>query len=55
MAEIKSGLTAGMNVVTGTAADLVGTSNTGRFGGGFAVPGGGPVQRVEGPNVKTGN
>jgi membrane fusion protein, macrolide-specific efflux system len=55
MAEIKSGLTAGMNVVTGTAADLVGTSNTGRFGGGFAVPGGGPVQRVEAPNVKTGN
>jgi macrolide-specific efflux system membrane fusion protein len=53
-AEIKSGLTEGTNVVTGTTADLVGSSNNGGFGrGGFGVPGG-AVQRVEGPNVKVG-
>jgi macrolide-specific efflux system membrane fusion protein len=55
MAEIKSGLAEGTAVVTGTTADLVGTSTTGRAfpGGGVAIPGNGPVQRVEGgPNVK---
>jgi RND family efflux transporter MFP subunit len=56
MAEIKSGLAEGTAVVTGTTADLAGTTPTsGRFGGGFAVPGGGPVQRVEGPTVKSGD
>ena len=54
-AEIKSGLAEGTAVVTGTAADLVGTVNDnggGRFGaGGVAIPGGGPRNVVieEGP------
>jgi RND family efflux transporter MFP subunit len=51
MAEIKSGLEEGTAVVTGTTADLVGNSFTGRNG----FPGGGvavPIQRVEGPNAK---
>jgi macrolide-specific efflux system membrane fusion protein len=56
MAEIKSGLDEGANVVTGTTADLVGNSFTGGRGfsaGGVAIPGNGPVQRVDGgPNVK---
>ena len=53
MAEIKSGLTEGANVVTGTTADLVSnSSNAGGFRGGVAVPGG--VQRVEGPVFKQG-
>jgi macrolide-specific efflux system membrane fusion protein len=48
MAEIKSGLSEGMNVVTGTTADLVGTNtNNGRFGGG-AFPGGGTFRQVDG-------
>ena len=57
MAEIKSGLEAGAAVVTGTTADLVSNSFTGsgRFqGGGVAIPGGGPVQRIDGPSVKQG-
>ena len=43
-AEIKSGLSEGTAVVTGTASDLIGTANSGngRFGGGVAVPIGGP-------------
>lgn len=49
-AEIKSGLAAGTAVVTGTAADLVGTVNDnggGRFGtGGVAIPGGGGPRNV---------
>jgi RND family efflux transporter MFP subunit len=54
MAEIKSGLTEGTDVVTGTTADLLGTSNQGGgFGRGGFVPGGG-VQRVEGPIIKQG-
>ena len=53
MAEIKSGLAEGTAVVTGTTADLVGTSSsTGRFGGGVAIPGGGPIQRFDGGNVR---
>jgi macrolide-specific efflux system membrane fusion protein len=54
MAEIKSGLDEGANVVTGTTADLVGNSLTGAggFRGGVAIPGDGPVQRVEGPDLK---
>ena len=54
MAEIKSGLTEGANVVTGTTADLLGNSFTGDGGprGGVAIPGNGPVQRIEGPNFK---
>jgi membrane fusion protein, macrolide-specific efflux system len=55
MAEIKSGLEAGAAVVTGTTADLLSnSSNSGGFRGGVAIPGGGPVQRVEGPSVKQG-
>jgi RND family efflux transporter MFP subunit len=55
MAEIKSGLTEGANVVTGTTADLVSNSSSaGAFRGGVAVPGGGPVQRVDGPVFKQG-
>jgi macrolide-specific efflux system membrane fusion protein len=54
MAEIKSGLTEGANVVTGTTADLLSnSSNAGGFRGGVAVPGGGP-QRIEGPSFKQG-
>jgi hypothetical protein len=54
MAEIKSGLTEGTDVVTGTTADLLGTSNQGGgFGRGGFVHGGG-VQRVEGPIIKQG-
>lgn len=43
LAEIKSGLAEGTPVVTGTAADLAGTSNGngGLGGGGIAIPGGG--------------
>jgi macrolide-specific efflux system membrane fusion protein len=42
LAEIKSGLAEGTAVVTGTAADLAGTSNgNGLAGGGIAIPGGG--------------
>jgi membrane fusion protein, macrolide-specific efflux system len=54
MAEIKSGLDEGANVVTGTTADLLGNSFTGAggFRGGVAIPGNGPVQRVEGPDFK---
>jgi len=54
MAEIKSGLTEGTAVVTGTTADLLGNSFTGAggFRGGVAIPGNGPVQRVEGPGFK---
>jgi membrane fusion protein, macrolide-specific efflux system len=54
MAEIKSGLSEGSAVVTGTTADLVGNSFTGAggFRGGVAIPGNGPVQRVEGPDIK---
>jgi macrolide-specific efflux system membrane fusion protein len=56
MAEIKSGLDEGTAVVTGTAADLLGNSFTGAggFRGGVAIPGNGPVQRVEGPDLKQG-
>jgi macrolide-specific efflux system membrane fusion protein len=56
MAEIKSGLTEGANVVTGTTADLLSNPSNagGRFpGGGVAVPGG-QVQGVEGPVFKQG-
>jgi RND family efflux transporter MFP subunit len=53
VAEIKSGLDEGTAVVTGTTADLVGNSQTGRgFGGGVAIPGGGPIRQVDGNNVK---
>jgi macrolide-specific efflux system membrane fusion protein len=56
MAEIKSGLNEGAAVVTGTTADLVGNSSTtgrGFPGGGVAIPGNGPIQRVDGgPSVK---
>jgi macrolide-specific efflux system membrane fusion protein len=42
LAEIKSGLAEGTEVVTGTAAALAGTSNgNGLAGGGIAIPGGG--------------
>jgi macrolide-specific efflux system membrane fusion protein len=48
-AEIKSGITDGTAVVTGTASDLIGTATggTGAFprGGGIAIPGGGGFQR----------
>jgi membrane fusion protein, macrolide-specific efflux system len=55
MAEIKSGLDEGANVVTGTTADLLSnSSNAGGFRGGVAIPGNGPVQRVEGPSFKQG-
>ena len=51
-AEIKSGLTEGQAVVTGTTADRNGTTTTGGFGGGVAIPGGGfgggPVFRQNG-------
>ena len=56
-AEIKSGLSEGMNVVTGTTADLLGTNtNNGRFGGGVALPGGGQFRQINGgpQNVKGG-
>ena len=48
-AEITSGLAEGTAVITGTTADLAGTSTTGGFGGGgaVAIPGGGPVVRGE--------
>ena len=54
MVEIKSGITEGTAVVTGTTADLVGNQFTGGgFGrGGVAIPGGGPVRQVDGGNVK---
>jgi RND family efflux transporter MFP subunit len=45
MAEIKSGITEGTNVVTGTTADLVGTTNNNRGFGGGVIPGGGPTFR----------
>jgi macrolide-specific efflux system membrane fusion protein len=54
-AEIKSGLTEGQAVVTGTSAAQTSTSANGGFGGGIAIPGGGPV-RIEngrGPNGGT--
>jgi membrane fusion protein, macrolide-specific efflux system len=55
MAEIKSGLQEGAAVVTGTTADLLSdSSNAGGLRGGVAIPGGGPVQRVEGPVFKQG-
>ena len=57
MAEIKSGIAEGTNVVTGTAADLVGTSANGRngFGGGGVIPGGGPTFRqVDGGGTRRG-
>ena len=57
-AEIKSGLAEGTAVVTGTAADLIGTTTggTGTFPrGGFAVPGGGPVFQRGGGNTTNGN
>ena len=54
-AEVKSGITQGTAVVTGTASDLIGTTTggTGAFprGGGIAIPGGGAFQRGGG----TGN
>jgi membrane fusion protein, macrolide-specific efflux system len=40
-AEITSGLTEGQAVVTGTSAARTGTTVTGGFGGGVAIPGGG--------------
>ncbi len=52
LAEIKSGLTAGEAVITGTAADRAATTNNnGGFGGpgGVAVPGGGPITRENRP------
>ena len=50
-AEITDGLTEGTAVITGTAADLAGTTTTGGFGGAGAVgiPGGGPVVREFAP------
>jgi membrane fusion protein, macrolide-specific efflux system len=57
MAEIKSGIAEGTNVVTGTTADLVGTTNNGRggFGGGVAIPGGGPTFRqIDGGGTRRG-
>lgn len=53
LAEIKSGLTAGEAVITGTAADRAATTNNnggfGAPGGGIAVPGGGPITRENRP------
>lgn len=57
MAEIKSGIAEGANVVTGTTAELVGTTNNGRggFGGGVAIPGGGPTFRqIDGGGTRRG-
>ena len=57
MAEIKSGIAEGTNVVTGTTAELVGTTNNGRggFGGGVAIPGGGPTFRqIDGGGTRRG-
>jgi RND family efflux transporter MFP subunit len=56
MAEIKSGIAEGTNVVTGTTADLVGTNTTGRgLGGGVAIPGGGPTFRqIDGGGTRRG-
>ena len=45
-AEIKSGIDAGVPVVIGTTAELVGTTSGG-FGGGFGVPGG-AIRRIDG-------
>ena len=58
MAEIKSGIAEGTNVVTGTAAELVGTTNTNRgFGGAVGFPGGGTFRQGggNGPRTVTGN
>ncbi len=53
LAEIKSGLAEGTAVVTGTASDLAGgTTNTGRFSGGVALPVGGGQFPDGGPDVK---
>jgi HlyD family secretion protein len=48
MAEIKSGIDEGTTVVTGTTADLVGTTanNNRGFGGGVGIPGGGTFRQV---------
>jgi HlyD family secretion protein len=48
MAEIKSGIAEGTTVVTGTTADLVGstTNNRGGFSGGVAIPGGGNFRQI---------
>ena len=57
MAEIKSGIAEGANVVTGTTAELVGTTSNGRggFGGGVAIPGGGPTFRqIDGGSTRRG-
>jgi macrolide-specific efflux system membrane fusion protein len=57
MAEIKSGIAEGANVVTGTTAELVGTTSNGRgsFGGGVAIPGGGPTFRqIDGGGTRRG-
>ena len=54
-AEVKSGLTEGQAVVTGTASAQNATTNpTGGFGGGVAIPGSGPVIR-DGGNFPRGN
>jgi RND family efflux transporter MFP subunit len=57
-AEIKSGLSEGTAVVTGTASDLIGTANgnSGNFpGGGVAVPIGGPGPGFDRRVVTDGN
>ena len=57
MAEIKSGIAEGVNVVTGTTAELVGTATNARggFGGGVAIPGGGPTFRqIDGGGTRRG-
>jgi hypothetical protein len=54
LAEIKSGLTAGAVVVTGTASALTGTTNTGGFGGGGLGVGGFRNGGGTGPNVRFG-
>ena len=55
-AEIKSGLTAGQEVVIGTASELAGTTDDGNSGGfgGVAVPGNGPIFRQGGPGGGAG-
>ncbi len=51
-AEIKTGLTEGEAVVTGTASAQTGTGNP---TGGFGVPGGGPIIREGGNFPRGGN
>jgi RND family efflux transporter MFP subunit len=55
-AEIKSGLAEGQAVVTGTSTAQNATSNAnGGFGGGVAIPGGGPIRIEDGNGRGNGN